>query len=94
MSALWQAAPRSAEARAAHAAAEAERRSAPQRYSIDPETVLERGLRGAAPAALGDDDWRAGFATYLSAARADGRLNALGLAMVAQNAVGRLRAPR
>src|SRR5690606_22847328 len=108
MSAPWTPPPRSAEARAAYAAAEADRAARPERYRLDPEALLARALQSAGsraigdaegrtsheadPSALGDDDWRAGFARYLASAAEDGRLNALGTRMVADTAVSRLRA--
>lgn len=87
----WRPAPRTKEAAAVHADAEADRAARPERYRLDPDVI-------ASVAAKGGDDadfapgWRAGVEQYLGSARDDGRLNALGTAMVASTAVGRLRA--
>lgn len=94
MSAVWSPPARSAEARALYAAAEADRAARPERYALEPGALLARALGDDDPSALGDDDWRTGFARYLASAAEDGRLNALGARMVADTAVGRLRAGR
>ena len=94
MSEPWTPPARSTEARALHAAAQADRVARPERYTLDPETLLARALGDDHSDALGDDDWREGFARYLASAAEDGRLNALGTRMVADSAVGRLRARR
>lgn len=90
----WTPPARSSEARAIYAAAEADRVQRPERYALDPELLLARALGGDDVGALGDDDWREGFARYLASAAEDGRLNALGTRMVTEVAVGRLRARR
>jgi hypothetical protein len=94
LSAGWTPPARSAEARALYAAAEADRAARPERYTLDPGALLARALGGDGPGALGDGDWRAGLEHYLASAAEDGRLNALGTRMVADTAVGRLRARR
>jgi hypothetical protein len=94
VSGAWIPPARSAEARALYAAAEADRPANPERYTLDPEALLARALGDDDPRALGDGDWREGFARYLASAAEDGRLNALGARMVADSAVGRLRARR
>ena len=94
MSEAWIAPARSAEARALYAAAEADRAAHPERYRLDPDTLLARALGDDPVDALGDDDWREGFARYLESAAEDGRLNALGTRMAGDTAVGRLRARR
>lgn len=86
----WHPAPRSDALRAALAAADADRAARPEHYSLDPDRI-------AAAAHRSDDDrfddgWRDGLAQYLGSATEDGRLNSLGLGMVATTAVGRLRA--
>lgn len=88
---MWQPAPRSDTALAASAAAEADRKARPDRYRLDPDRLA------AVAAADHDRDrfdagWRAGLEQYLGSAAQDGRLNALGIGMVAQNAIARLRA--
>jgi hypothetical protein len=90
----WTPPARSAEALALYAAAEADRKTRPERYRLEPGAVLARALDGDGVAALGDDDWRAGFERYLASAAEDGRLNALGSRMAVDSAVGRLRARR
>src|SRR3546814_5399507 len=45
LSELWQPAPRTAEAKAAHAAAEADRSARPERYRLDPETVASAAAK-------------------------------------------------
>ncbi len=94
MSDSWAPAARSAEARALYAAADADRSARPERYSLDTESLLARALGDDDPAVLGDGDWREGFSKYLDSAAEDGGLNALGARMVADTAVGRLRARR
>jgi len=94
MSDAWTPPARSPEARALYAAAEADRDAHPERYRLDPELLFARALGDDDASALGDDDWRAGFARYLASAAEDGRLNALGTRMAADTAVGRLRARR
>jgi hypothetical protein len=90
----WTPPPRSAEARAIYAAAEADRAARPERFTLDPASLLARALGDDDASALGDADWREGYARYLASAAEDGRLNALGTRMVADTAVGRLRARR
>jgi hypothetical protein len=92
VSGAWTPPAREARARALYAAAEADRAARPERFTLDPEALLARALGDDDPRALGDDDWRVGFARYLASAAEDGRLNALGARMVADSAVGRLRA--
>lgn len=93
MSSAWTPPARPAAARALHAAAEADRAAHPERYRLDPATVLARALGDEPESALGDGaDWRAGFERYLASAAEDGRLNALGTRMAGDAAAGRLRA--
>jgi Sulfotransferase family len=94
MSETWIAPARSAEARALYTTAEADRAAHPERYRLDPDALLARALGDDAVDALGDGDWREGFARYLESAAQDGRLNALGIRMAGETAVGRLRARR
>lgn len=87
----WQAPPRTEEAAAIHAAAEADRRARPERYRLDPEEVAAAaaGDQGTADFAPG---WETGLAAYLGSAEEDGRLSALGRRMVRAAATARLRA--
>lgn len=88
----WRPPERSAEARAVHAAAEAERAAHPERDRLDPEALAERALGEATDDEIGGDDWREGLDVFVASARDDARLNALGLRMAAATAIGRLRA--
>jgi hypothetical protein len=90
----WKPPARSAEARAIYQAAEADRAARPERYRLEPEALVARALGDDGAEVLGDDDWREGLGRYLASAAEDGRLNALGTRMVADSAVGRLRARR
>lgn len=87
---MWRPEPRSAEAQALHAAAEADRAANPGRYELDPNALSAAGLARAEVEL--PDDWREGFQAYLASAAAEGQLNALGLRNVAGTAIGRLRA--
>ena len=88
----WHPPSRTAAAREVYDAAEADRRANPDRYRIDPDLIVATALRGAPEADLGDDDWRPGLEVFATSARDDAGLNALGAAMAAATAVGRLRA--
>lgn len=86
---MWTAPPRSQQAEMLYLAAEADRRAHPERYVLDPESLLAR----APDKALADpDDWREGFERYVQSAREEGRLNALGIRSIAASALGRLKA--
>lgn len=87
----WRQPARTPEAQAAYAAAEADRQARPERFLLDAGHI--------AAVAAGDgttehfaEGWRVGLEHYVSSARDDGRLNALGTAMAASTAVSRLRA--
>jgi hypothetical protein len=94
MSSAWKPPARSAEALVLYAAAEADRKTRPERYRLDPDVVVGRALGDADAGVLGEADWQSGLERYLASAVEDGRLNALGARMVADTAVGRLRARR
>jgi hypothetical protein len=66
-------------ARALHEAAEADRAARPERYALDPDAMLARVLAKTPLAPEDDGDWREGFALYVTAARDEGRLDALGV---------------
>jgi hypothetical protein len=87
----WTPPPRSADAQAVYAAAEADRAARPERYVLDPDAVVERATRGGslAPSSFADG-WEEGLAAYLASAEEDGRLNALGRRMARETATGRL----
>ncbi|TDC72074.1 sulfotransferase [Actinomadura sp. GC306] len=89
----WRPAPRTPQAEAVYAAAEADRAANPDAYVLDPDAVVTAALRGGDPAGLGDPaSWRTGLGHYLASAREDGRLNAVGTRMVRGTAVAGLRA--
>lgn len=92
MTGLWQPPPRTEQAAAAHAAAEADRQARPDRYRLDPEHVAAVAGRDPDDVERFAPGWRAGLDAYLSSAREDGRLNALGTGMAISTAIGRLRA--
>ena len=79
-------------ARAALAAAEADRRARPDRYRLDPDHLAAAAVRRPGDEERFAAGWREGLEQYLASAREDGRLNALGVGMVARTALSRLRA--
>jgi hypothetical protein len=87
----WVAPQRSAAAAAIYAAAEADRQVRPERYRLDPEQVTQLAQRDAADRLSFATGWESGLQAYLGSAAEDGRLNAVGTAMVIGSAVGRLR---
>ena len=88
----WQPPARSEEALAALAAAEADRAARPERYRLDPDDIVAASCRRDDDEVRFAEGWREGLEQYLASAREDGRLHALGTAMVARTAIGRLRA--
>jgi hypothetical protein len=88
----WRPPVRSAEALAAVAAAEADEAARPERYRLDPQVVAEAACRHDDDEARFAEGWREGLEQYLASAGEDGRLHALGTAMVTRTAIGRLRA--
>lgn len=89
---MWTPAARTDAALAAVAAAEADRLERPERYRLDAEHLAAAAARSDGDEARFDTGWRAGLEQYLGSAAEDGRLNALGVAMVARTAISRLRA--
>jgi len=89
---VWQRAPKSATASESLAAAEADRATRPDRYRLDPDLIAEAAVRRPGDEDRFEPGWREGLDRYLGSAREDGRLNTLGVGMVASTAVGRLRA--
>lgn len=92
----WQPAPRTPDADAVHAAAEADRRANPERYRLEggevADALVARALGDASADALGDPaEWRDGAERYLASAAEDGRLGAVGARMVRGNVTGRLQ---
>ncbi len=92
MSELWQPAPRGPAATAAHAAAEADRNTRPERYRLDADHIVTLAAKRPDDIQRFAPGWRDGLEQYLASAAGDGRLNAVGTAMVVATAVGRLRA--
>jgi hypothetical protein len=91
----WRPPPRSAEAEAVYAAAEAARAEDPHRYELGgaADDVVARARRERPASVLGDPAaWRPGLEQYLASAAEEGRLNALGSRMARDTATGRLRA--
>jgi len=82
----------SADAQALYDAAEADRVARPERYALDPEATATAALAKTPLPADDDGDWRDGFARYVTAARDEGMLNALGVKSMAAAAIGRLQA--
>lgn len=89
---MWTPPPRSAEARALYDAAEADRAERPERYALDPDAIASATLAKSPLPPDDDGGWRDGFTRYVTAARDEGRLNALGVKAMASAAVGRLQA--
>lgn len=92
MSRSWQPPQRSAEALAIYAAAEEDRLRHPDRYELDPQALVAAALGDATPDSLGPDDWSDALSVFVTSAREDAQLNAVGLRMAAGSATGRLRA--
>ncbi|HEU5028275.1 MAG TPA: sulfotransferase [Spirillospora sp.] len=89
----WTPPPRTPQAEAVYAAAEADRAARPDAHALSPEAVIASAVRDADPTGLGDPAlWREGLDRYLASAREDGHLNALGTRMVRGTAVAGLRA--
>jgi len=89
---MWTPPVRSAEALAIYQAAEADRAAHPERYALD-AAALAAAAHARSPLAADDNgDWKAGFEVYVTAARDEGRLNALGQRSMAGTAIGRLQA--
>ncbi|WNG89240.1 sulfotransferase [Mycobacterium sp. ITM-2016-00317] len=89
----WQPSPRSAAAREMYCAAEQDRLDRPQRYTLDPETVLDRmAARGEVTPEEFAPGWRDGLEMFLASAQEEGRLNAVGVRTAVTAALGRLSA--
>ena len=87
---MWRAPERTDEARALYEAAEADRAARPERYRLDADE-LEAAAISKQPA-MDTTPWRPGLGVYVSSARDEGRLNALGIRNVAGTVIGRMRA--
>lgn len=88
----WTAPRRTAEAAKVYAAAEADRTARPDRYRLDKETIVGRATRQPDDPSRFATGWREGLDQYLGSAQEDGRLNAVGVRMVAGAATARLGA--
>lgn len=89
---LWHPAPRTPAALAALAAAEADRAARPERYVLDPDHLAAAAARQPDDVRRFEHGWREGLEQYLASASEDGRLNVMGIGMVASTAISRLRA--
>ena len=92
MTLLWKPATRTEEALNVYDAAEADRRQHPDPYRLEVDAVIEKALGGNPGPLAGDARWREGLDVYVSSAREEGRLNALGVKTMMATAAGRLRA--
>lgn len=89
----WTPAPRSSTAEAIYAAAEQDRALRPERYLLDADAVCDRiTAKGGVSEALFADGWRTGLNAFLESAEHEGALNAVGVRVALQTAVGRLTA--
>lgn len=89
----WTPVPRSPTAEAIYAAAEQDRAHNPERYLLDADAVCERVMtKGELSDALFADGWRAGLNSFVESAKHEGALNAVGVRVALQTAVGRLTA--
>jgi hypothetical protein len=86
---MWQPTERSNAAQQIYAAAEQDRAQRPDRYHLDPESVLGRATKNFASSEF-SSNWRSGLESFLASAEHDGRLNAVGVRMAQQMATGRL----
>ena len=69
---MWQPAPRTDAARAAIAAARADREARPERYVLDAEQIASTAARAVDDEARFDPGWREGLTQYLGSAAEDG----------------------
>lgn len=89
----WQPPPRSAAAREIYCAAEQDRIDRPHRYTLDPESALDRiAARGEVAPEEFAAGWREGLEMFLASAQHEGRLNAVGIRTAMATALGRLTA--
>lgn len=91
---MWSPPQRAPQVQAIYAAAEADRAENPARYRLDSEAVIEAAFAKGGLSEDDDGDWREGLETYLTSARDEGGLNALGARSIAGTAIGRLQARR
>lgn len=87
----WRPPERTPDALAIYAAAEQDRVRRPEGYRLDPEAVIEKATRRCDESRFAAG-WRSGLDALLASASAQARLNAVGIRMVSQLAIGRLTA--
>jgi len=92
MTEMWRPAQRTTEARKIYSSAEEDRQRHPERYRLDPESIVEKALSAVQSSAFPETEWREGLHVYLTSARDEGRLNAVGIKTMTATAIGRLRA--
>lgn len=89
----WTPVSRSSTAEAIYAAAEQDRARRPERYLLDADAVCDRiTAKGEVSDALFAAGWRTGLNAFLESAEHEGALNAVGVRVALQTAVGRLTA--
>lgn len=89
----WHPPARSDDAQAIYAAAESDRAAKPDAYSLEFDHIVERAMRFGASSP--DDflgNWREGLRQYLDSLVGDGRLNAVGVRTMGQQAAAKLAA--
>ncbi len=92
MSELWTPPPRSTQAQAVYAAAEADRISNPEKYQLDAEQLVHVIEKQLGKSLSTPQQWREGMLRYLNSAQEDANLNALGTRAAAGTVMGRLTA--
>ena len=92
MTVLWQHHQRTEDAQKLYALALADQEAHPEDYLLEADRVIIKALGQNPPFPLDDQQWREGLEVYISSAREEGRLNALGAKTMLATAVGRLRA--
>ena len=92
MTPLWKPAERTEEALNVYAAAEADRQQHPDQYLLEADAVIKKALGENPGHLVNDAGWREGLEVYVTSAREEGLLNALGIKTMTATATGRLRA--
>ncbi|HNM84916.1 MAG: sulfotransferase [Mycobacterium sp.] len=87
----WRPAERTTVAKQIYAAAEKDRADRPERYRLDVAAITERAETRCS-SELFAPGWQTGLDAFLGSAAEEARLNAVGIRMAAQSAVGRLTA--
>lgn len=89
---MWSPPPLTTTAQAARDAAEADRASHPERYSLDPDRIAALAARRPDDSNWYSPGWRVGLEQFLASASEESRLGAFGTSALLGSAVGRLRA--